>query len=541
MLIMKRISVAIAIALLSACGSSSEEEDNPVIPIGDASAERLLDMSSVAVNDQPAMPANWQQGAVFMEIYVRAYKDSDGDGIGDFAGLTSQLDYIADLGIEGIWLMPVANSSDKDHGYEVMDYRRVERDYGTRAEFDEFIRQAHARGIGVIADYVVNHSSGDNPVFIDSDNNAGGKRDWYLWETNNPRWVNWSGTPSWHQGRYGYYYGVFQSNMPDFNVLNSEVMEFHYNNLRYWLNAGLDGFRFDAVGQLVENGATAFTGQAENAEILYGLQQLVTQDYQNRYMICEDPADTEGTAKADSCGSAFAFGLNYDIMRAVIQGSTDNNLLGRLNNYPLSNMGIVLANHDGFAGDRIMEQVGGNEQQYRLAATTLLTLPGQPFVYYGEEVGMGHTINSAGDWLLRAPMSWTPTGGFTNGTPFRNIANNTSSYNAESQMADSKSLYHHYKRLIVLRKNTPALRYGDLEILHQGEVLAYRRHYQGKNALVVMNYSASAQTVSVPLGAAAASTTLIPLANFGSVNAISTSSGNLGLLLDAGEILIYQY
>ncbi|WP_221075045.1 alpha-amylase family glycosyl hydrolase [Agarivorans aestuarii] len=538
-LISSALSLAV-LASLNGCDSSSEAITPKEIPVGKAKAESLLDMSSVAVDDQPALATDWYKGAVFMEIFVRSYKDSDGDGIGDFKGLTSQLDYIADLGVEGIWLMPFSESSDKDHGYEVVDYRSIESDYGTREDFDEFLAQAHARGIGVIADYLINHSSGDNPVFIDSDNNAGGKRDWYMWESSNPGWTNWSGDPSWHQGTYGYYYGIFQSNMPDYNFGNQEVVDFHYNNLRYWLNAGMDGFRFDAMTHLVENGPNQWSGQPENAAIMYGIQQLIMEDYSNRFMICEDSSDSLVAAQSDFCGSAFSFYLNRDIMLSVNSGSTvDTGVVGWLQQSRLSSMGLLLANHDYFAGTRVFEQFAGNEAKYRLAAATLLTLPGQPFVYYGEEVGMGHTANSGGDYLLRAPMSWTAEGGFTTGTPYRAHAHNTAAYNAANQMADSNSIYDHYKTLIQLRKNTPALREGDIEVLLDGEVLAYSRSLADSNVLVVLNYSDSAQTPVIPVGQA--STLLSPLANFGSNAVSTTSSGQLNLSLAAQEIRIYQY
>ncbi len=490
---LKALTLVAITVLASGCGSSSEDTPKIDIPIGEAKAETLLDMSQVAIDDQPALAKDWHKGAVFMEIFVRSYKDSDGDGIGDFEGLTSQLDYIAELGVEGIWLMPFSESSDKDHGYEVVDYRSIESDYGTREDFDEFLKQAHARGIGVIADYVINHSSGDNPVFI-------------------------------------------------LSLIHSDVMEFHYDNLRYWLNAGIDGFRFDAVGQLVENGPDQTTGQPENTAILYGLQQVVTQGYSHRYMICEDPTSSASVVNAagdDSCGSSFSFYLNDSIMSAVQQGYAGSDFTDKLTSYPLDKMGIVLANHDLFSGHRIYEQVGGDEAKYRLAATTLLTLPGQPFVYYGEEVGMGHTKHSSGDYLLRAPMSWTHEGGFTTGTPYREIATNTENYNVTSQMADNSSIYHHYKKLIQLRKATQALRSGDLTVLHEGEVLAYRRSISASNVLVVLNYSDSAQDASIPLEVSSA--VLSPLAGFGSGNVSRTSDGSLALQLAANEIRIYQY
>lgn len=436
--------------------------------------------------------------------------------------------------------MPFNESSDNDHGYKVADHRRIESDYGTRADFDEFLTQAHARGIGVIGDYLINHSSGDNPIFIDSDNNAGGKRDWYNWRSHNPGWLNWSNSPSWHEGSYGYYYGIFQSNMPDYNFDNPEVVEFHYNNLRYWLNAGMDGFRFDATTHLVENGPTEWAGQPENAAIMYGIQQVVMQDYSNRFMICEDSSSSVAAAQSDFCGSAFALYLNYAIMQGVNSGSTDNTgIVSWLNNDTLSSMGLLLANHDSFAGMRVYEQFSGDLAKYRLASATLLTLPGQPFVYYGEEIGMGHTSNSGGDYLLRAPMSWTADGGFTTATPYRAIVHNAAQFNAASQMADNNSIYHHYKKLIQLRKTSPALREGSIEVLHQGEVLAYSRSVGDEHVLVVLNCSNSAQSPSIALGMASAQ--LNPLANFGATAVTSDSNGELNLNLAAQEIRIYQY
>ncbi len=184
---MRPVLTLIAAALLTACSSAPVTVDNSL------GASAKLDLSPVtASHTASALPANWHKDAVFMQIYVRGYKDSDGDGVGDFKGLTEQLDYLEWLGVKGIWLMPMMASQDRDHGYAVTDYRSVEPDYGSMADFKAFLAEAHKRGIGVIIDYVMNHSAKQSPLFIDSDLNQAGKRDWYVWTNDMLNWPNWS-------------------------------------------------------------------------------------------------------------------------------------------------------------------------------------------------------------------------------------------------------------------------------------------------------------------------------------------------------------
>ncbi len=524
--------------LLAACGGGGSSEQPP--PVEEQEASASLDLKPVSVTRMESdMPDNWADGAVFVEIYVRGYKDSDGDGKGDLRGLTQQLDYLQQLGVEGIWLMPINASYDHDHGYAVTDYRSIEKDYGTLADFDAFIQAAHERGIGVIMDYVVNHSAITNPLFIDSDHSKAGKRDWYIWQTSNPGWRNWDGNPSWHKASNGYFYGVFWENMPDFNLKNQDVLAYHHDSMRFWLNRGLDGFRFDAVGQLVENGPDSYESQPENRAILYDIQQLVTSDYLNRYMVCEEPADAIGAASSDSCGSAFAFGFNDAVRASVKSGTVSAQLRQVLQQMPLERMGIMLGNHDAFAGVRLMDDFSADQSRYRLAAATQLTMPGQPFIYYGEEIGMNHSAGNSGDWALRAPMSWSKSGGFTTGTPFRSPASNVTTFNVADQQADSASLWHFYRELIAARKGLPALRHGNLQLLRSDSVLAYTRTYQGQSVLVVLNYGNQATSVSLSLGKNQAM--LSPVGQFAPSSLITDSSGNAQISLAGQGIQIYQY
>ncbi|RZV35060.1 MAG: glycosidase, partial [Chromatiales bacterium] len=215
--------------------------------LGNASAGLDL-MPVVPQPTDSGLPADWADSAAFVEIYVRAYQDSDGDGVGDLQGLISRLDYLQALGVKGIWLMPVFESADDDHGYAVSDYRAIESDYGTMADFETLLAEAHARGIAVIVDYVMNHAASTNPLFLDATTGSSNdKYDWFVWEAAQPTgWNTFAGDP-WRNNGNGWYYGVFSPLMPDFNLENPEVIDYHKDNLRFWLNKGVDGFRFDAV------------------------------------------------------------------------------------------------------------------------------------------------------------------------------------------------------------------------------------------------------------------------------------------------------
>lgn len=489
-----RAVLAAALAGLAGCGGAT---DRTVY-------SDTLDLSPVEVEDRDSgLAEGWHREAVFMEIYVRGYKDSDGDGIGDFRGLTDKLDYLQDLGIGGIWLMPMTESWDDDHGYAVEDYRRVESDYGTMEDFQTFLDEAHARGIGVIIDYVMNHSARANPLFRDSLRRVGGKRDWYVWSAQNPGWTNWGGDPSWHLGLGGFYYGVFWDQMPDFNLRNPEVLGFHFDNLRYWLNLGVDGFRFDAVGAFVENGGDAWESQEENYAIMVQVREVLGA-YDKRFLICEEPAQPQRAARDDACGAAFAFGLNYELVGSARDGVTRAAVPEYVEAAPIAQMGVLLANHDYFAGDRLIEQLDGDERKYRLAAATALTLPGIPFLYYGEEIGLGAARGQGpGDWRIRAPMSWTgdpERAGFTTGTPFREVAKNAATHNVADQEGDPDSLLAFYRSMIALRNDHESLSTGDFTSLQADEVLAFLRASASETSLVVLNYGPEARAVTLDAG-----------------------------------------
>lgn len=490
------LGAAFTVTTLAACGGGGADAAPPADVVPDPTLP-AVDMSTVPAADPgSALPANWHRGA-FMEIFVRSYKDSDGDGIGDLRGLTSQLDYLRDLGIGGIWLMPVTRSQDHDHGYAVADYRAIETPYGSLADFDELLRQAHARGIGVIVDYVINHSAAANPLFVNARAASSNPyRNWYLWQGLKP--AGWSiyGNDPWRGSVGNYYFAPFWDQMPDFNLLNPAVVAYHHDNLRFWLNRGVDGFRFDAVGNLVENGPAAWEGQPQNHTLLRQARSLMD-GYARRYLVCEGPVDPVGYAA--SCGSAFAFQNSANLIGAA---RADPAAVRRAAEFPLqasAGMATMLSNHDSFAGDRVYNQLGGNLAQYRLAAATYLLQPGTPFIYYGEEVGMARG-SAGGDPGLRTPMSWsasTAHAGFTTGTPYRSLSTNVAAFNVAAQQADPDSLLNFYKAMLALRKGHPAVATGSYEnVTINGAAMGFQRRLGNEWLLVAINYGTGPTTLS---------------------------------------------
>lgn len=449
----------------------------------------------------PRPPAHWDRG-VFMEIFVRAWKDSDGDGIGDLRGLTSTLDDLKDLGIRGIWLMPITANADGDHGYATTDYRAIAPEYGTLADFDELIRQAHARGIGVIMDYVINHSAAEHPFFRQAlEGPANPYHRWYVWRDEAPPpaegWDIWGAYPWYHAGSRpwgwdgparlvpragpearGFYYGTFGPHMPDFDFRHPPVLAYHLDSLRFWLDRGLDGYRLDAVPHLVENSGRDWNDQPESRALTRRLADLV-RSYPRRMVVCEATARPEDWGDPAVCGGAFAFGYVHHIVEAARGKAASVQRVADYWKTASPTMATFLSNHDAFAGDRLWDQLGGDERRMRVAAATYLLQPGTPFVYYGEEIGQAGVPGLPGDLPLRSPHSWTAdlrTGGFTTGTPFRPLAPNVATHNVEAQRRDPGSLRNFYKAMIGLRNAHPSIARGSFERgSAQGLVAAWQR------------------------------------------------------------------
>ncbi len=505
--------VALWAAALTGCGGSSSAKPGDGPPPPDPPALPSFDTSAVPIgNTALSLPEGWQNGA-FMQVFVRSYQDSDGDGIGDLKGLISRLDYLRDLGVRGLWLMPIHPSQDRDHGYAVKDYRQVDPQYGSLADLEALTREAAARGIGVILDYVLNHSAAEHPAFI----NARASRDnpyrsWYVWQDSPAaNWLVFGGYP-WRQTGTGWYYAPFWSEMPDWNLKSSAVESWHLDNMRFWLNRGVAGFRFDAAGLLVENGPDAYNSQPESKSLMQRVRSMVSA-YPRRFMVCESPDDPQGFALA--CGSAFAFDLNGRILGAVRGNASDIGAVSRHFATAPPGSAVFLANHDLFAGDRVWNQLSGDEAAIKLAAGTYLMLPGTPFIYYGEEIGMAAAGGLSGDPRLRAPMSWSGEAlkaGFTSGTPYRALASNVLTHNVQAQQSQPDSILSFYKAMLALRNARPSIARGSHDQpFVQGSLMGFTRTLGQERTLVLVNYGAQPARVTLTgLPASATLSTLWP-------------------------------
>jgi glycosidase len=435
----------------------------------------------------PLWSHEWARGAVFYEIFVRSFADSDGDGVGDFNGMTAKLDYLRDLGIEGIWLMPVFESASY-HGYDTTDYDHIERDYGTDADFRRFVDEAHKRGIRVIVDLVLNHTGDAHPWFVDS-----AKRDWYIWRATNPGWKQpWDGDdPSWHLRDGQYFYGAFWSGMPDLNYRNAAVKAEMFRVARHWLLEGADGYRLDATRYLVEDGPGAI-GQADTAGTHAVLRELANEVRRIRpdaVLVAENTVDV---ARMATYFAEMPMNFNFTLASAILESVRSNDatrirdtLREEQRLYP---RGIIdapfLRNHD---HTRIATEYANDAGKLRTAAAILLTLPGMPFVYYGEELGMQNGPTSADEWK-RTPMPWTAAGGFSTATPWHPYAPGVDAQNVASQTNDPASLLSRYRDWIAARKASRALRKGELALLDTPpQLLAFVRASSGERVLVVHN------------------------------------------------------
>jgi alpha-amylase len=491
-------------------------------PVSARTALNTPDTRPVSALHRPSpLAEGWQHGA-FMEIFVRAYADSDGDGIGDLKGLTQHLDYLQALGIKGLWLMPLTRNADGDHGYATTDFRSIAPEYGTLADFDDLITQAHRRGIGVVMDYVINHSAAQHPWFQHAVTHPDSPwRSWYVFEPDEPTgWDIWGKNPwylssaqLWNSplepkdlpaappGSHDFYFGTFGPHMPDFNLRNTAVVQYHEDSLRFWLNRGLDGFRLDAVPHMIENSAHDWNDQPESRALTQRLHHLIT-GYDKRWTVCEATASPTVYADPALCGSAFAFGYTQHFVKAAL-GETDS--IQALADYWRSapaGMSTMVSNHDIFAGQRLWDQVQGNEARYKVVAASYLLQPGTPFIYYGEEIGQAGVQGLPGDLPLRSPMSWTAdahNAGFSTAAPFRPLAPHLARYNAAAQARDPASLLAFYRDMLALRNAHPSLSRGSFgPSFVQGQVLGFVRSSGPERTLVLINYGAQAARALLP-------------------------------------------
>jgi alpha-amylase len=465
----------------------------------------------------PAAGDEWYRKAVFYEVFVRSFQDSNGDGKGDLKGLISRLDYLndgdpnttQDLGVDALWLMPIF-ASPSYHGYDVVDYERIEPDYGTVEDFELLCAEAHRRGMRVILDFVINHSGVGHPWFVESASSpSSAKRGWYLWRDQDPGWKQpwsvFSNYPTWHARNGAYYYGVFWGGMPDLNLQNPELRAEVKRLASLWLSRGADGFRLDAARYLIETGGGA--GQADTPETHAFWKEfaahvrqvkpdavLVGENWSTTPVIATYYGSTQGVPGGDELPLNFNFPLAEQLLAGVNGGNAAPiaaKLAEMAKVYPAGvSDAPFLTNHDMV---RVATQLGGHSGKLANAAALLLTLPGAPFLYYGEELGMANGT-AQNDEAKRTPMPWngTASGGFTTGTPWHGFApGHTAGANVAAQTGVPGSLLSRYRALIRARQASEALSLGGLKLFTStsgvSSTLAFVRTQGEERVLVVHN------------------------------------------------------
>jgi glycosidase len=452
---------------------------------------------------------------VYYEVFVRSWYDTNGDGIGDLNGVTARLDYLKSLGVDGIWLMPI-NPSPSYHGYDITDYYAINPQYGTMADFERLLHEAHKRGIKVIMDMVLNHSSDRSPWFKAAQDPHSKYHDWYTWATpgTDLKRISATGGQAWHAAPNSrpdsrqYYLGVFTSEMPDLNYDDPAVRAEMIKVGRFWLDKGVDGFRLDAAQHVYENFETdRRTAAALKKNLAWWREFHQGIDVANPHAWVVGEVWRHDPDKLAPWMAALDAVFDFPLAQRLIDSAgseTDRDIgstlerrdagyraaaRGRFDDAPL------LSNHD---QERVMSQLDGNPQHMRTAAAMLLTLPGHPFVYYGEELGMR---GEKPDPHLREPMRWYRPGKGTGETTWEGWSvKDGPTVSVEAEDKDPGSLLNRYRMLIGWRVDIPALRDGVLHNWRDNnlQVAAWELDDPHGDVLVLHNLSGQAQSVTLP-------------------------------------------
>ncbi|SFG48673.1 maltose alpha-D-glucosyltransferase [Methylobacterium gossipiicola] len=497
----------------------------------------------------------WYRDAIIYQIHVKSFFDSNNDGIGDFEGLTQKLDYVRDLGVTAIWLMPFYPSPLRDDGYDIGDYREVNPSYGTMEEFRKFVDAAHERGLRVITELVINHTSDQHPWFQRAREAPAGspERDFYVWsDTDTPysdtriifldtETSNWTWDPVAKQ----YFWHRFYSHQPDLNFDNPAVLEAVIEVMRYWLDMGVDGLRLDAIPYLIERDGTNCENLPETHTVIKAIRAALDASYPDRMLLAEANQWPEETAQyfgdGDECHMAFHFPLMPRMYMAIAREDRHpiTDIMRQTPEIPEGcQWAIFLRNHD----ELTLEMVTAEERDYlwsfyaaerrarinlgirrrlapllendrrkiELMKSLVLSMPGTPVLYYGDEIGMGDNIYLGDRDGVRTPMQWSPdrNGGFSRANPAKLFLPSVQdpiygfdAINVEAQTQSQTSLLNWTRRMIAIRNNSVALGRGGMQFLYPSnrKVLAWIREFEGERVLCVANLSRAPQAVQLDL------------------------------------------
>lgn len=498
--------------------------------------------------------ALWYKDAVIYQVHVRSFLDSSGDGNGDFRGLAQKLDYLQDLGINALWLMPFFPSPLRDDGYDISDYRTVNPLYGTLDDFKAFLEVAHKRGIRVIIEMVLNHTSDQHPWFQESrSSRSNPRRDWYVWSDTDTRYKgtriifldtelsNWAWDPVSKQ----YYWHRFFSHQPDLNWDNPAVREEMWDVMKFWLDMGVDAFRLDAVPYLVEREGTNCENLPETHGVIKDLRARLDREYPGRMLLAEANQWPSDLRAYFSTGDEFHMAFHFPLMPRMFMGvkledrKPITEILKQTPEIPENcQWCLFLRNHDELTLEmvtdlerdymydeyakekamrlnlgirrRLAPLLDNDRRRIELMNGMLMSMPGTPIIYYGDEIGMGDNINLGDRNGVRTPMQWDGgwNGGFSQADPemlysplMLNPVYGFQAVNVQSQKRFDHSLLAWMKRLIKIRKSTAVFGRGSIQFLYPANhrVLAYVRKLGNETILVVNNLSSSAQAVELDL------------------------------------------
>ena len=497
----------------------------------------------------------WYKDAIIYQLHVKAFADSNGDGIGDFAGLTEKLDYLQDLGVNTLWLLPFYPSPGKDDGYDIADYRRINPDFGTMRDFRKFMTEAHRRDLRVITELVINHTSDQHPWFKRARRSRPGSdaRNWYVWSDTDKKYAgtriiftdteksNWT----WDQDAKAYYWHRFFSHQPDLNFDNPRVLWALVQVMRRWLDMGVDGFRLDAIPYLCEREGTNNENLPETHAIIRKIRRELDAYSPGKVLLAEAnqwPEDVSAYfGDGDECHMAYHFPLMPRIYMAIAQEDRFPiaDILRQTPDIPANcQWALFLRNHDEltlemvtdverdylwstYANDprarinlgirrRLASLMDNDRRKIELMNSLLFSFPGTPIIYYGDEIGMGDNIYLGDRNGVRTPMQWTSdrNGGFSRCDPARlylpvimDPVYGHQSVNVEAQQRSPSSFLNWMKRLIGVRRSNNAFSRGTLSFVRPANrtVLAYVRQYENDTIVCVANLSRSAQAAEIDL------------------------------------------